>query len=118
MESYTIPGMAHGTPLAVGKANDQCGAAGAFLLDVSISSSYHIAKFWGLADYPRAEVLQADEPAPISTGEPHVIATAASTEKEAPAARPETADVPHPSRIDIGAVITNALKAAGLMKAT
>jgi poly(hydroxyalkanoate) depolymerase family esterase len=118
MESYTIPGMAHGTPLAVGKANDQCGAAGAFLLDVSISSSYHIAKFWGLAHYPRAEVLQADEPAPISTGEPHVIATAASTEKEAPTTGPETADVPHPSRIDIGAVITNALKAAGLMKAT
>ena len=64
IESYTILRMAHGTPLAVGEANDQCGAAGAFLLDVSISSSYHIAKFWGLADYPCAALLQADTPAP------------------------------------------------------
>ena len=39
IESYTIPDMAHGTPLAVGNDQDQCGAAGAFLLDVGISSS-------------------------------------------------------------------------------
>jgi poly(3-hydroxybutyrate) depolymerase len=54
IESYTIPSMAHGTPLAVGMADDQCGAGGAFLLDIGISSSYHIAKFWGLADHRRA----------------------------------------------------------------
>jgi poly(hydroxyalkanoate) depolymerase family esterase len=54
IESYTIPRMAHGTPLAVGTANHQCGAAGAFLLDVGISSSYHITKFWGLTDHPPA----------------------------------------------------------------
>ncbi len=46
IESYTIPSMAHGTPLATGAANDQCGAAGPFLLEVGISSSYHIAKFF------------------------------------------------------------------------
>ena len=50
IEAYAIPGMPHGTPLAVGDADDQCGAAGAFLLEVGISSSYHIAKFWGLTD--------------------------------------------------------------------
>jgi feruloyl esterase len=49
IESYTIPSMAHGTPLATGAANDQCGAAGPFLLEVGISSSYHIAKFFDLA---------------------------------------------------------------------
>ena len=53
MESYAISGMAHGTPLSVGPADDQCGAAGAFLLEVGISSSYRIAKFWGLAQVPR-----------------------------------------------------------------
>jgi poly(hydroxyalkanoate) depolymerase family esterase len=48
IESYTIPGMAHGLPLATGNDEQHCGAPGAFLLDVGISSSYHIAKFWGL----------------------------------------------------------------------
>src|SRR6478752_6940593 len=50
IESYTITHMAHGTPLATGKADDECGAAGPFLLEVGISSSYHIAKFFGLTN--------------------------------------------------------------------
>ena len=49
IESFTIASMAHGTPLAVGDAANAYGAAGPFLLDVGISSTYHIAKFWGLA---------------------------------------------------------------------
>ena len=49
IELYTIPSMAHGTPLATGAADNQCGAAGPFLLEVGISSSYHITKFFGLA---------------------------------------------------------------------
>jgi poly(3-hydroxybutyrate) depolymerase len=53
IESYTIPNMAHGTPLATGKADDQCGAAGPFLLEVGISSSYHIARFFGLTSTRR-----------------------------------------------------------------
>jgi len=53
IESYTIPGMAHGTPLATGGSFKHCGVAGAFLLEVGISSSYHIAKFWGLTKRPR-----------------------------------------------------------------
>jgi len=48
IESYTIAGMAHGAPLATGSGEKHCGVPGAFLLDVGISSSYHIAKFWGL----------------------------------------------------------------------
>ncbi len=46
--SYTIAHMAHGTPLATGDSASECGAAGPFLLDIGISSSYHIAKFFGL----------------------------------------------------------------------
>jgi feruloyl esterase len=48
IEEFVITGMAHGTPLAVGDEEDSYGAAGPFLLDVGISSSYQIAKFWGL----------------------------------------------------------------------
>src|SRR4051812_6481809 len=50
VESYSIPNMAHGTPLAMGKADERCGAAGPFFLEVGISSSYHIAKFFGLTN--------------------------------------------------------------------
>ena len=53
IELYMIPGMAHGTPLATGNAEKHCGAAGAFLIDLGISSSYHIAKFFGLTRRPR-----------------------------------------------------------------
>lgn len=48
IESYSITHMAHGTPLATGESEGECGAAGPFLLEVGISSSYHIAKFFGL----------------------------------------------------------------------
>jgi poly(hydroxyalkanoate) depolymerase family esterase len=54
IELYTIPGMAHGAPLATGAADTHCGVPGAFVLDVGISSSYHIAKFWSLTA-PRRE---------------------------------------------------------------
>jgi poly(hydroxyalkanoate) depolymerase family esterase len=53
IESYTIPDMAHGTPLATGRRHKHCGIPGDFLLEVGISSSYHIAKFWGLTKRPR-----------------------------------------------------------------
>ena len=51
--------MAHGTPLAPSEADDSCGVAGAFLLDVGISSSYHIAKFFRLTG-PQARRNSAD----------------------------------------------------------
>ncbi len=56
IELYVIPGMAHGAPLATGsdeKHEKHCGVPGAFLLEVGISSSYHIARFWGLTKHPR-----------------------------------------------------------------
>ena len=48
VESYTIAGMAHGVPLAAGSGEKHCGVAGPFFIDVGISSTYHIARFWGL----------------------------------------------------------------------
>jgi poly(hydroxyalkanoate) depolymerase family esterase len=53
IEFYVIPGMAHGAPLATGSAEKHCGVPGPFLLDVGISSSYHIARFWGLTKHSR-----------------------------------------------------------------
>src|SRR4029079_12273852 len=53
IESHSITNMAHGTPLATGRADNECGVAGPFLLEVGISSSYHIASFFGLTAHSR-----------------------------------------------------------------
>ena len=47
VEAYSITGMGHGTPLDA-SGTDPFGVAGPFMLDVAISSSRHIAEFWGL----------------------------------------------------------------------
>ena len=52
IESFTISGMAHGTPLATATHG---GTAGPFLLEVGISSSYHIAAFFGLTGEARQD---------------------------------------------------------------
>ena len=106
IESYTIPDMAHGTPLAVGNDADQCGAAGASLLDVGISSSYHIAKFWGIAATPLVDShdVKGERMAPPAGKRADRAAKAAA----AGASR---------SLPDIRAIIAQALEAAGLTKA-
>lgn len=149
IEFFTITGMAHGTPLATGSSAEQCGNAGPFLLDVGISSSYHIAKFWGLTESVAAAGIRERDRIPILPGEP--IAIALGDRADAPAEAgamfaKESADtsggarvhvIPderveiltpsdektesgqratRPSGLDISAIITKALTAAGLMK--
>jgi len=53
VESYTITGMAHGTPLGRGENDQAYGSEGPFLIETGISSSYHIAKFFGLTGMMR-----------------------------------------------------------------
>lgn len=48
VETYTITGMGHGTPVDPGTGESQCGTAGAYILDVNLCSSYYIARFFGL----------------------------------------------------------------------
>lgn len=48
VEIYEITGMGHGHPVDPGSGTTQCGTAGAYILDVNICSSYHMARFWGL----------------------------------------------------------------------
>ena len=110
IESYTITNMAHGTPLAVGDGDNQGGAAGPFLLDVGISSSYHIARFWGLIEKKRIPT----EATAISTPRLRVESGARAEEKPSVASR--RASTTHAHRHDIRGVITRALTAAGLMK--
>jgi poly(hydroxyalkanoate) depolymerase family esterase len=47
LEEYRITGMGHGTPIKTGGCNGS-GSSGDYMLDVGISSTRHIAAFWGL----------------------------------------------------------------------
>jgi len=111
IESYTITSMAHGTPLATGNGAEHAGAAGAFLLDVGISSSYHIAKFFGLTHTK-----------PVHVPERRVPIVPADTRADGETVDAEAADAAADQNArrslhqHIETVITKALKAAGLMK--
>jgi poly(hydroxyalkanoate) depolymerase family esterase len=87
IEQYSIAGLAHGTPLDT-RGPDGCGTSGPYMLECGISSTRHIAAFWGLTE--------------------KVPARAASP-KAATAAKPVMA--PSASK-----VIEDALRAAGLMR--
>jgi hypothetical protein len=118
IESYTIPTMAHGTPLATGPSDEHVGVPGDFLLDVGISSSYHIAKFWGLTGHPRAVPTRRSESASIISAPPRkhrgtVETSGIAGDPVGDASKPLS---PRTRLIDVQAVITDALKAAGLMK--
>jgi poly(hydroxyalkanoate) depolymerase family esterase len=141
VESYTITNMAHGTPLGVADNDERYGAQGAFLIEAGISSSFHIASFFGLTDWisrPKGAVKEAAKQAVKEAAkEP---SKAALQEAARPVAGPSvtqarTADIStvlrplatlsrHPEpppqtknrSIDVGTVITRALTAAGLMK--
>jgi poly(hydroxyalkanoate) depolymerase family esterase len=112
IESYTVMGMAHGAPLATGPAADQAGSAGAFFLDVGISSSFHIANFWGLVGHPYIPAVEEITLAPVPRTR---IYGAEERVGEPIDVEPTEHDV-HKRPFNVQAAITNALKAAGLMK--
>jgi poly(hydroxyalkanoate) depolymerase family esterase len=61
VESYTITDMAHGTPLGIADNGKRYGADGPFLIEAGISSSYHIAKFFGVTEWSRRAKKPAAE---------------------------------------------------------
>lgn len=70
VETYTITGMGHGTPVDPGAGETQCGTAGAYILDVNLCSSYYIARFFGLDNLdgiaPTATITAPDNGASVS----------------------------------------------------
>ena len=138
VECYTITDMAHGTPLGTADNDQRYGAQGAFLIDAGISSSYHIANFFGLTERihrpkdvespaPRVQATEAAPKtpalAPIPASPPPNVTklprpSLAKLPPRSPAVRDNRAEPLRPRRrgIDVGSVITRALTAAGLMK--
>ena len=72
IEAFTIRGMAHGVPIATTTGGERCGAAGAFFLNVGISSTHHIARFWRLHE-SLVETPRAAEPMSAPIQVPTVI---------------------------------------------
>jgi poly(hydroxyalkanoate) depolymerase family esterase len=140
IESYTITDMAHGTPLGIASNDERYGAQGAFLIEAGISSSYHIASFFGLTEWihePKsaakaASMTTASKPAAPEAAASKEVAIMAPEDSTASSPVPDLQQVlwplttinrrPEPLRpprrrgIDVNEVITRALTAAGLMK--
>nr|WP_246556625.1 PHB depolymerase family esterase [Bradyrhizobium liaoningense] len=114
VESYAITDMAHGTPLGLADNDQRYGMEGAFLIEAGISSSYHIAKFFGLTGWiPDATKKPEAKPAkPALTPAPHL----ARSIRTAAAEQPADAKGEATRSFDLGQIITRALTAAGLMK--
>ncbi|WP_442583935.1 extracellular catalytic domain type 1 short-chain-length polyhydroxyalkanoate depolymerase [Mesorhizobium sp. ASY16-5R] len=120
VETYTIPGMGHGTPLRTAGEHG-LGVAGPFMLDVGISSTRRIAEFWGIAE-PRASApakprqpRRRDAQLPAS---PHRFALADDarvTARTAPLRDPAPS-TPAADEKGVRKIIEDALRAAGLMQ--
>jgi poly(hydroxyalkanoate) depolymerase family esterase len=109
LESITVPGMGHGIPIKPGTRDDACGEPAPFILDVGISSSFHIAEFFGLTRQ-KAEAKAKDPK----------LKAAAKVVAKVVLPRPVTAaPLPRlkPMKLaPIKNVIVKALTVAGLMK--
>ena len=118
IEAFTIRGMAHGVPLAT-TAEEHLGAAGAFFLDVGVSSTHHIARFWrlheSLVEMPRAaDPMSA--PIRVPTVGPAFVIAGATPVGSHSSAEPTLAEEERQTNypLDPNAVIAAAFKAAGL----
>jgi hypothetical protein len=117
IEAFSISGMAHGVPLAT-TGGESCGAAGAFFLEVGISSTHRIAHFWQLdesvVEMPRAasppsvpiEITTDDRDLMIAGAPPAGFDGATETSRDS--------ERQTHYRLDPNAVIAAAFRAAGL----
>lgn len=143
VEQLSIANLAHGTPLGLADNETRYGRPGPFMLEAGISSSHHIAKFFGVTDWIRpAKVAKESASAklipsvsPIAAALPNLAKklrpkpsevkpelSSAATVSDPIVPEPPIAARAEPKRehriapIDIADVINRALHAAGLKK--
>ncbi|MCC2689506.1 MAG: hypothetical protein K0S21_2309 [Rhizobiaceae bacterium] len=110
IESWRITGMGHGTPLDAAGA-EPLGVPGPYMIDAGISSTWHIARFFGLAGTSAQRPAARDEV--VQDGEAHRFAARPNGEQ---AGREETGAPASLPGGAIGKVIQDALRRAGLMR--
>jgi poly(hydroxyalkanoate) depolymerase family esterase len=114
IEINMIAGMGHGTPIG-----DGLGIAGPYMLDVGISSTWEIARFWGVGE---ADATSAS--ARSRTAAPRGETKLSTSHLRIASEEATKATPPEPARIDLEGsqvravkkVIEDALRAAGLMR--
>ncbi len=109
-EVNIIAGMGHGTPLG----GDGLGTAGPFMLDVGVSSTREIARFWGIAAAPDTADLPHRPASDVSVAA-RQDAGADGPSPEEPRSTPPRPD-PSPDPSGIRKTIEDALRSAGLMR--
>ncbi|WP_168992215.1 MULTISPECIES: extracellular catalytic domain type 1 short-chain-length polyhydroxyalkanoate depolymerase [Mesorhizobium] len=117
IEKYGVAGMGHGTPLQTA-GDDGLGRAGPFMLEVGISSTRHIARFWGLVKPAarRAATTETVSAMPAATAlKTYNIPEKPRAMRIDPAAEARPGDA-RGSAAGITKVIEDALRAAGLMR--
>lgn len=107
IEFFEIPGLGHGTPIN-SLGSSPCGAPGPYMLEAGISSTRHIARSWGLSGDADRTLLPVRRSMPVATDAPKMLSDAAASTAPPAAAPGRTTEV--------GAIIENALRAAGLMR--
>ncbi len=116
IEAFSITGMAHGVPLATA-GSESCGAAGPFFLEVGISSTHHIARFWHLhesvvempgAVSPRSAAIQI----PTDGSSFVLVGAPAGSQSSAEGSQHRERQTRYP--LGPNAVIAAAFRAAGL----
>jgi feruloyl esterase len=129
IESYAITGMGHGTPLATHAGgnkhagDNRYGEAGPFMLEAGISSSWHIAKFFGLTgkvQAPAAKRVEETDRTPLVPDDRVEIIPDEKVEildaKPARNGKPKYEEAARNGQVDVMSIITKALTSAGLMK--
>ncbi len=106
VELHQLSGMGHGAPLGC-TLEQGCGTAGPYLLEVGVSSTLEIAQAWGLVEAGAVRNVAASPPPPTGGWE-RPAATSTATAPPLPPGRAVASD--------IGSVITDALRSAGLLK--
>ncbi len=105
IETNMIAAMAHGTPLDT-SGPDACGTPGPFMLDVGISSTRHIARFFDIAGADLAKQ---------GHGQSSMDAAPRPYLRPLPTVSHDDTS-PIPPATGVQAIIENALRTAGLMK--
>ena len=117
VELHRIDGMGHGAPLACA-APDGCGAPGPYMLEVGVSSSLEIAKSWGLVEAGRT-TRRTEAVRPSAALAPWNADTSGRVNAEQIEPQPHVRGLDGLGRTaeaNVGKVIADALRAAGLMK--
>jgi feruloyl esterase len=120
IEAIGVTGMPHGVPLAASDM-ERCGHVAPFHFDVGLSSTHHIARFWGLTETTARTEHSDDHAAGVLEPEPVESTPLLAARSVIPyvyqgdAQQERNAGSSASGRADPRAVIAAALKAAGLL---